>query len=83
MAIPTISSTASREELIRFCQEIARILERHAYFVDRFGSETGYQEFANLTSDRTLDANSTTTDELADVLGTLIESLKNIGIITK
>lgn len=83
MAIPLISDNASKEEIIRFCQEISRILERHAYYVDRFGSEEGYEEFANLTADRTLDADATSTAELADVLGTLVESLKNIGIISK
>lgn len=35
----------------------------------------------NLTTDRAYDANSTTTDELADVLGTLIADLKNLGLI--
>jgi hypothetical protein len=43
--------------------------------------QTGYTAFANLTTDRTLDANSTTLDEVADVLGTLIEDLKTLGLI--
>jgi hypothetical protein len=42
---------------------------------------TGYTTFSNLSSDRTCDANSTTTDELADILGTLIEDLKSLGLI--
>ena len=43
--------------------------------------QTGYTEFANLTPDRTLDADSTTVDEVADVLGTLIEDLKTKDLI--
>lgn len=35
----------------------------------------------NVTPDRTYDANATTTDELADVLGTLIADLKLTGLI--
>lgn len=36
----------------------------------------------NVTTDRTFDANATTINELADVLGTLITDLKNRGVIT-
>lgn len=43
---------------------------------------TGYTTFSNLSTDRTLDADSTTTEEVADVLGTLIEDLKATGIIS-
>lgn len=35
----------------------------------------------NLTTDRTYDANATTTDELADVLGTLISDLRTRGVL--
>ena len=35
----------------------------------------------NVSTDRSYDANSTTVDELADVLGTLITDLKNLGLI--
>lgn len=35
----------------------------------------------NLTTDRTYDANATTVAELADVLGTLINDLRNIGLV--
>lgn len=44
-------------------------------------AQTGYTTFTNLTTDRTCDANSTTVEELADILGTLIEDLKTKGII--
>ena len=36
---------------------------------------------SNVTMDRAYDANSTTTDELADVLGTLIADLQSLGLI--
>jgi hypothetical protein len=41
---------------------------------------TGWS-ITNLTTDRSYNANSTTIDEIADVLGTLIEDLKNTGVI--
>jgi hypothetical protein len=44
-------------------------------------AQTGYTTFTNLTTDRTCDANATTVEELADILGTLIEDLKTKGII--
>lgn len=37
---------------------------------------------SNVTTDRTYDANSTTLDELADILGTLIADLKLTGLIS-
>lgn len=43
---------------------------------------TGYTTFGNLSTVRTLDANATSDDEIADVLGTLIEDLKLTGIIS-
>ena len=45
------------------------------------GVRSGVYTVSNLTTDRTYDANSTTTDELADVLGTLITDLKVNGIL--
>lgn len=44
--------------------------------------QTGYTTFANLSTDRTLDADSTSLAEVADVLGTLIEDLKTLGLIS-
>lgn len=35
----------------------------------------------NGTTDRTYDANATSTDELADILYTLIQDLKTLGIL--
>jgi hypothetical protein len=42
---------------------------------------TGWTTFSNLVSDKTCDANATTVEELADILGTLIEQLKTHGLI--
>lgn len=44
--------------------------------------DTGWTTFGNLTPDKTLDADSTTLAEVADVLGTLIEQLKTLGLIS-
>lgn len=43
---------------------------------------TGYTAFTNRTPDRTCDADSTSIAELADILGTLIEDLKSLGILS-
>lgn len=44
--------------------------------------QSGYTTFSNLSTDRTCDADSSSVDELADILGTLIEDLKTKGIIS-
>lgn len=51
------------------------------YGVTPVARDTGWTTFTNLSTDRTCDANATTVDELADILGTLIEKLKATGII--
>lgn len=43
---------------------------------------SGYTTFTNLSTDRTCDANATSVAELADILGTLIEDLKGLGLIS-
>jgi hypothetical protein len=45
------------------------------------GGTRGTYTFTNVTPDRAVDANSTTTDELADALGTLIADLRIQGIV--
>ena len=42
---------------------------------------SGAYAATNVTEDRTFDANATTVDELADVLGTLIADLRTRGIV--
>jgi hypothetical protein len=44
-------------------------------------SSSGWITFTNLTEVKTLDANATSTAELADTLGTLINALKAAGIL--
>jgi len=44
--------------------------------------QTGYTAFSNLTTRRTLDADSTTIDEIADFCGTLQADLRAKGIIS-
>lgn len=42
----------------------------------------GRYEEENVTEDRAFDADSTTTAELADILGTLISDLRRAGVIS-
>ena len=42
----------------------------------------GWEEFANLSSDKTCNADSTSTEELADILGTLIKTLCDMGLLS-
>lgn len=56
-------------DLNRALEAIYNELERKPNRVTRF-------DLSNVTSDRKLDADSTSTAELADVLGTLINDLK-------
>ena len=44
-------------------------------------SEDEAYSLSNVSADRTFDADSTTTAELADVVGTLISDLQDAGII--
>lgn len=46
----------------------------------RLGTVQAYSPI-NVTTDRSYDANNTTTAELADVLGTLIADLQAIGLL--
>jgi hypothetical protein len=46
-----------------------------------YNASTGTYTISNVTTDRTYDANATTVDELADVLGTLIADLNTRGVI--
>jgi len=44
--------------------------------------QTNAYTISNVTTDRTYNANATTIDEVADVLGTLIADLKSAGVLT-
>lgn len=80
MAIPNVPAGTSLAGLIdivqRLAEEVRRIDDRTKDNTDGWaGGQT------NVTADRTYDANATTTAELADVLGTLIADLLEIGTI--
>jgi hypothetical protein len=51
-------------------------------FVAEVVKQTSVYTTSNVAADRTFDANAITTDELADVVGTLIADLKLAGILT-
>lgn len=80
MTIPNVPQGADLSTLSRIVQQIAdevrRIDERTKPNVEGWAGNQ-----SNVTADRAFDANSTSTDELADVLGTLIDDLVNIGLI--
>lgn len=79
MTLPLLPNNPTIPQLVRHVQELGREINR----IQRLeGRADGFTTFANLTTVKTLDANSTTTAELADVLGTLIEALKDAKIIT-
>lgn len=76
----TLSPNPSAAELAQairlLTEEVRRMDERN---LDNIEGWAGNQ--SNVTTDRTFDANSTTTDELADVLGTLIADLLAKGVL--
>lgn len=73
--------TASYETLIKTATQTA---DRTVTFGDRNLDFTTAQTYTptNVTTDRSYDANATTLDELADVVGTLIADLQAIGILS-
>lgn len=80
MTLPVINPNASLPELTRIVAQMAiqinQMQERTKPNVEGWaGNQT------NVTADRAYDANASTTAELADVLGTLISDLINVGII--
>lgn len=80
MTIPNVPQGADISTLSRIVQQLAdevrRIDERTKPNSDGWAGNQ-----SNVTEDRAFDANSTTADELADVLGTLIGDLINTGLI--
>lgn len=62
-----------REDIVSFAQ-----LEEK---LTKLVSGTAWAAPSNVTEDRAFDADSTTTDEIADVLGTLINDLRAKGIL--
>lgn len=79
MALPAKIARPPRGQDIEDWQQWAEEVERIINLL-LAGSGQTYTT-TNVTTDRTYDANATTTDELADVLGTLIADLKTTGAI--
>jgi hypothetical protein len=67
-------------DLARYVIELSRELEQHSQVNDR--AAPNVYTATNVTTDRTFDADSTSTDELADVLGTVIADLQAKGVLS-
>jgi hypothetical protein len=65
----------------RWASQLINQIESNISNINLSASSSVYT-MTNVTTDRTLDANSTSTAELADVLGTLITDLKERGIVS-
>lgn len=80
MSIPPISRNANLATLIAVVQQLSdEVNNLNDRVLDNTSGWAGNQ--SNVTPDRSYNANATTTDELADVLGTLIADLLEVGII--
>jgi hypothetical protein len=66
--------------LVRIVQEQQKIIDELIRRTD-FNIENWRGGVTNVTIDRAYDANSTTLDEIADVLGTLINDLLEAGVL--
>ena len=64
----------------RWANQLTRQLEQNISTTNLAASSARYT-VTTVTTDRTFDADSTTTAELADVLGTLLTDLRERGII--
>ena len=63
-----------------YFSDLSRAIQTLARNIPEAPAQTGYL-MSNVTTDRVLDADSTTLAEVADVLATLIEDLKLVGYI--
>lgn len=81
IVVPTLPTNPSLQDLIENQKRLIVIVQELA---DRLrpANNQPFVKFANLTLDYTLDADSTTLGEVADVLGTLIEVLKKTQTIS-
>ncbi len=64
----------------RWANQLVRQLEQNISSTNLAASSSRYT-VTNVTTDRAFDADSTSTAELADVLGTLITDLRDRGVI--
>jgi len=77
----TVPENATLDEVRFLLQRLANMVrEIDNRNIDNIDGWSGNQ--TNVTTDRTFDANSTSTAELADVLGTLIADLITKGVLT-
>lgn len=74
--LPSPSSDYSQ----RWANQLVNQLEQNIAATNLAASSTRYT-VTNVTTDRSYDANSTSTAELADVLGTLIDDLRARGVL--
>ena len=72
--------SAPAEYNVRWGNTLINQLELNLSNTNLAASSDNYN-VSNVTLDRTMDADSTTLAEVADVLGTLITDLKNRGVI--
>ena len=79
MALPTRVPRPPRGEDIEDWKDWAEQIERIMNLL--LETTTAWGTISNVTTDRTYDADATSTAELADVLGTLISDLKTKGVI--
>ena len=77
-AIGPLPSPPAEYDPVYMAEVIDRLEQIHQLLSRAIG--TGLQ-VSNVTTDTVLDADSTTTAELADVLGTLITQMKDRGIL--
>jgi uncharacterized lipoprotein YmbA len=64
----------------RWANQLVNQVEQNISATNLAASSSRYT-VTNVTADRTLDADSTSTAEIADVLGTLIQDLRDRGVI--
>ena len=75
--LPQPGAEIDRKWAVRLVSTLEIILRN----LSNSASTTPYQ-MSNVTEDYVLDADSTTLDEVADVLGTLITDLKSKGVVS-
>ena len=85
-AITSLNLDEINDALVRIQNELDRLagLRGPVVFHDAIqvlDEDAEIYTMSNVTADRALNANSTSIDELADVLGTLIEDLQTVGVI--
>ena len=78
MALPLKLARPPRGEDIEDWKDWADEVER---VMNLLLARAGTYTPTNVTTDRAYDANATSTDELADVLGTLIADLQTKGVL--